>query len=72
MIRTKLQMDFKDQLGKNFRLSVDEPREDLSNEEVKEFMEFIIEKDAFDSKGFSLSTIAKAQKVTTEVEEIEL
>lgn len=72
MISTKLEMDFKDQAGKNFKLTVDDPREDLTNEEVASFMDFIIAKDGFESKGLSLVRKHKAKKVTTKSEEIEL
>ena len=41
---SKLVMTFKNRIGKNVTLSIDDPRDDLTEEQIKAAMELIIEK----------------------------
>ena len=43
----KLVMTFKNRIGKNVTLSTDDPRDDLTEEQIKAAMELIIEKNIF-------------------------
>ena len=44
MGKSKLEMEFKDADGKKFSLSLDEPREDITDLEVKAVMDDVIAK----------------------------
>ena len=50
-IKTKLLMTFKSSDDKKVSISVDNPREDLTETEIKEAMNTIIEKDIFSPNG---------------------
>ena len=41
---SKLVMTFKNRIGKNVTLSIDDPKDDLTEEQIKAAMELIIEK----------------------------
>lgn len=49
MIRTTttLSCQFKDNMGNNRSLTLDQPREDITLEEIQEFMEYVIEADVY-------------------------
>ena len=53
-IKTKLLMTFKSSDDKKVSITVDNPREDLTETEIKEAMNTIIEKDIFSPNGGSL------------------
>lgn len=72
MYRRRLELGFKDTDGKNFKLTLDEPREDLEDEEVKNAMDLIVSKDVFRNKNRALSQVDHAQIVITEIEKIHL
>ncbi len=72
MIKTKLEMDFLDALNKNFRISLDDPREDLSETEVSDVMSDIMIANVFESKNGDLIEVVGARVVTTTVTEMEI
>lgn len=63
----KLEMIFLNDLGKNFTLSVDEPRYDLEKTEIEKAMEDIIGIDVFEQ---NLVSVGKARFITKTVEDI--
>ena len=69
MYKTRLEMGFKDIAGKNFKVSIENPRENLENEDVKKTMDLLLEKDVFRNKNRSLESIENARIVKTEIEE---
>ncbi len=71
MIRKRLEMTFKNANDGRANISVDEPREDLTPEEIKDVMDGIIEGEIFYSGGGDLVDIIGARIVRTEVEDIE-
>lgn len=71
MIKTKLQMTFKNADDKKTNISVDNPKEDLEPSQIKGVMDGIIEKNIFHSNGVDLVDVIGAKFITTEVEEIE-
>lgn len=72
MIKTKLEMDFLDALNKNFRISLDDPREDLSDTEVSDVMSDIMTANVFESKNGDLIEVVGARVVTTTITEMEI
>ena len=72
MIKTKLEMEFRDVQGKKFGLSLDEPREDLTEMEVKTAMEEVVTKNIFATNGGDIVETVGAKLVTTTVEELEI
>lgn len=72
MIKTKLEMDFLDELNKNFRISLDDPREDLSDTEVSDVMSDIMTANVFESKNGALVEVVGARVVTTTIIEMEI
>ena len=72
MENAKLQMIFKNLEDRKVTLSVDNPRNDLTGEEVRSTMDNIIETNVFDSNGGDLTTPVGARVVRTTIEEIEI
>lgn len=70
MERRKLELDFLDVEGRRFRLSIDDPREDLESAEIEAAMEDIIDYNIFQSNYGDLISANMARIVTTTVEEI--
>lgn len=72
MNRSKLEMEFKDELGKKFTLSLDEPREDISEIEIKATMDDIVARNVFYTNGGDIVAVAGARIITTTVDELEI
>lgn len=72
MENSKLQMIFKNLEDRRVTLSVDNPRNDLTGEEVRNTMDNIIETNVFDSNGGDITTTVRARIVRTTIEEIEI
>ena len=71
-IKKKLVMTFKTTDDKKVSLTVDNPREDLSEEEVKTAMELIIEKNIFAPGGADLASLVSAKVVQTDTTNYDL
>ena len=67
-----LVMVFKNRAGKNVSISIDDPRDDLTEAEIKSAMELIIVKDVFKKKNFSLTQAVGAKIINTETDEYDL
>lgn len=67
-----LVMVFKNRAGKNVSISIDDPRDDLTEAEIKSAMELIIAKDVFKKKNFSLTQAVGAKIINTETDEYDL
>ena len=67
-----LVMVFKNRAGKNVSISIDDPRDDLTESEIKLAMELIIAKDVFKKKNFSLTQAVGAKIINTETDEYDL
>ena len=65
-----LQMIFVNEAGSNVTISVQEPREDLAEQDVVDVMTLIIEKNVFISNGGALVSIGGARIVSRDVETI--
>nr|WP_294574663.1 DUF2922 domain-containing protein [uncultured Romboutsia sp.] len=71
-IQKKLVMTFKSSDDKKVSITVDNPREDLEENEIKEAMDTIIEKDIFSPNGGSLVSIVCAKVVQTDTTDYDL
>ncbi|HSH35666.1 DUF2922 domain-containing protein [Schnuerera sp.] len=70
MEQTKLQLAFKDEAGKKFTISLDEPREDLTEVEVGTAMDDIVNRNVFFSAAGDIVAKESARFITTTIEEI--
>ena len=71
MDKKKLEMDFIDGTNKRFRLSVDNPKEDLDDFQIEAAMEEILTNNIFLSNGADLVDFDAARIITTSIEEME-
>ena len=72
MIKKKLEMDFLDSLNKNHRISLNDPKADLTDIEVFAVMDILIGADVFQSRNGDLVGKVGARIVTTSVDEMEI
>ena len=68
----KLVMTFENEDGGKVNLSIVDPRGDINEEEIREAMELVVEKDIFQPNGLSLARPLYARIVNTETTEFEL
>ena len=71
-IKKKLMMTFKTDEDKNTSISIDDPRENLNETEIKNVMQLILEKDIFSIKGASIVDLVEAKIVQTDTQEFDL
>lgn len=71
-ITKKLIMTFKSSDDKKVSISVDNPREDLTENEIKEAMDTIIEKNIFSPNAASLVSAVSAKVVQTDTTDYDL
>ena len=71
MEKRKLEMDFIDGTNKRFRLSLDNPKEDLDTIQAEAAMDEILANNIFVSNGVDLVGFDAARVITTVVEEME-
>ncbi len=72
MQKAVLELEFLDSQGKKFKLTVDEPRDDLTEMEIRTAMEGIVQRDVFFSTTGDIVAIAGARFITTTVEELNI
>ncbi len=72
MAKVKLEMDFLDSLNKNYRISLNDPRTDLTDAEVFAVMDQLLATNVFKSNNGDLVGKVGARVVTTNVEEMEV
>ena len=68
----RLVMTFLTGIGRKVSLSVDDPREDLTEAEVVAAMQLIVEKNVFAPYGSSFSSAVEAKVVSTDTTEYDL
>ena len=71
-IKNKLMMTFKTDEDKNTSISIDDPRENLNEVEIKNVMELILQKDIFSINGASIVDLVEAKIVQTGTTEFDL
>ena len=71
-IKKKLMMTFRTDEDKNTSISIDDPRENLNESEIKNVMQLILEKDIFSINGASIVDLVEAKIVQTGTTEFDL
>lgn len=71
-VTKKLLMTFKTDEDKNVSISVEDPKQNLTESEILEAMNLIIEKDVFMPNGETLVEKVDAKVVETETQEYDL
>jgi hypothetical protein len=72
MVKTRLVMTFVDALGQNISMSIDDPRDNITEGEITAAMNLIVEKNVFKPKGSDLVGIVEAKIIATDTTEFEL
>lgn len=67
---TKLEMSFKNAMENKSTVSIDNPRSDLTDAEVKTVMQDIIAKNIFNTTGGDLVSINSARIVSTTIDDL--
>ena len=62
----KLVMIFRNSAGKNVTISIDDPKDDLTEEQIKTAMDLIVEKNVLKKNDYALVEAVEAQIVTTQ------
>ena len=70
MSQKRLEMVFKNQLGRTNKITVENAKADLLESDVQTAMQTIIEKNIFKTSGGDLVAIEAARIITTDVEEL--
>lgn len=68
--KSKLEMEFKDVAGKKFNLSLDEPKDNLTESDIRTAMEEVVNRNIFATKEGDIVETVKARVIKTEIEEI--
>jgi hypothetical protein len=71
-LEAKLVMTFSNTLGRKVSLFVTDPREDLTETEIKAAMDLIVEKNIFEPNGSDIIATVDAKIVQTETTEFDL
>lgn len=61
----QLQLNFKNRVGKNFRINVDDAIDNLTDDQVKTAMQSILTKNIFETNGGEIAEIVGANLVST-------
>ena len=68
----KLVMVFKNSVGKNVSISIDDPKDNITETEIKTTMELIVEKNIFKKNDYAIVEAVEAKIVTTDTTEYDL
>lgn len=72
MDKVILEMTFKNAADSKVNISVDNPREDLTEAEIKTAMDLIVAKNLFNTTGGDIVQTVGARRVITTVQELEI
>lgn len=72
IVERKLELVFLNEAGKKFVLTIDDPRDNLTAQEIKQAMEEIIRNNVFESSMLDLVEIEEARLVTTTIEKFNI
>lgn len=70
MAESRLEMIFKNQMDRKIKISLDNPRADLTEAEVRAAMDDIVARNIFSSTGGDLIAVSGARVVTTNINEL--
>ena len=68
----KLVMVFKNSVGKNVSISIDDPKDNITETEIKTTMELIVEKNIFKKNDYAFVEAVEAKIVTNDTTEYDL
>jgi len=71
-MNSKLELIFKNQHDRKTRISIDEPRADLTELEIQAAMNSIITENIFNTSGGDLVAISGARVVTTDIQDFQV
>ncbi|WP_455539108.1 DUF2922 domain-containing protein [Terrisporobacter sp.] len=72
MDERKLIMTFKNTLGNSFSITIDDPREDIEEQDILEAMNLIKEKNIFQPKGYDIAECISAKVVDSSTTDYDL
>ena len=72
MDEKKLIMTFKNTLGNSFSITIDDPREDLEEQDVVDAMNLIKTKNIFQPKGYDIAECISAKVLNSTTTEYDL
>ena len=72
MDEKKLIMTFKNTLGNSFSITIDDPREDLEEQDIVDAMNLIKTKNIFQPKGYDIAECISAKVVDSTTTEYDL
>ncbi|MGL5750520.1 MAG: DUF2922 domain-containing protein [Paraclostridium sp.] len=70
--KKRLVMSFMTVLGRSVSISVDDPREDVTEAEIKVFMDLVVSKNVFNHYGSEIEKAVDAKIVVTDTIEFDL
>ena len=70
--KKRLVMSFKNELDRVVSISVDDPSEDITEVEIKNFMDMVVEKKIFNPNGADIVAVVEAKVVVTDTTEYDL
>lgn len=70
--KKRLVMNFMTILGRSVSISVDDPREDITEAEIKAFMDLVVSKNIFNHYGSEIEKAVDAKIVLTDTTEFDL
>ena len=70
--KKRLLMTFMSELDRKVSIAIDDPREDIAEDEIKEVMDLILEKNIFAPNGADLVATVEAKIVVTDTTEFDL
>ncbi|WP_373598715.1 DUF2922 domain-containing protein [Paraclostridium bifermentans] len=69
---TKLVMRFKTSIDRTVSISIDDPREDVTEAEIKTFMDLVLSKNIFAPNGGDIVSAIDAKIVVTDTKDYDL
>lgn len=69
---TKLVMRFKTSIDRTVSISIDDPREDVTEAEIKTFMDLVLSKNIFAPNGRDIVSAIDAKIVVTDTKDYDL
>lgn len=68
----KLIMTFKNEIDKEVTISIDDPKDDITEQKIKEAMDLIVTKGIFKKGNYALTAVVDAKIVNTQTTEYDL
>lgn len=72
MENKKLIMTFKNEVDKEVTISIDDPKDDITEQKIKEAMDLIVTKGIFKKGNYALTAVVDAKIVNTQTTEYDL